>query len=91
MELAERLILVGLATETQFKCPLNQYVLADALGLSAIHVNRVLRDLRERKLLGLRSGMVTIHDLQSLIELANYHSVDSRLSKSGLRQVRTEH
>ncbi len=91
MELAERLMLVGLATETQFKCPLNQYVLADALGLSAIHVNRVLRDLRERKLLGLRSGMVTIHDLQSLIKLANYHSVDSRLSKSELRQVRTEH
>lgn len=29
MELAERLSLVGLATETEFKCPLSQYVLAE--------------------------------------------------------------
>ncbi len=50
MELAERLSLVGLATEAEFKCPLSQFVLADALGLTAIHVNRVLRQLREREL-----------------------------------------
>ena len=36
MELAERLTLVGLATETEFKCPLSQFVIADALGLTAI-------------------------------------------------------
>jgi CRP-like cAMP-binding protein len=39
MELTERLSLVGRATETEFKCPLTQTVLGDALGLSAIHVN----------------------------------------------------
>jgi CRP-like cAMP-binding protein len=48
MELAERLSLIGLGTEAEFKCPLTQFVLADALGLTAIHVNRVLRRLRER-------------------------------------------
>ena len=42
LELSERLRLVGLANDKEFACPLNQYVLADALGLSAIHVNRVL-------------------------------------------------
>jgi DNA-binding transcriptional regulator LsrR (DeoR family) len=47
MELAERMSLIGEATETEFKCPLNQFVLADALGLTAIHVNRTLRQLRE--------------------------------------------
>jgi CRP-like cAMP-binding protein len=66
MELAERLSLVGLATEAEFKCPLSQYVLADALGLTAIHVNRVLRQLRERKLLTLRNGRVHIHSLHRL-------------------------
>ena len=86
MELADRLMLVGLATETQFKCPLTQYVLADALGLSPIHVNRVLRDLRERKLLSLKSGTVTILDLQGLLKLANYHSVNSGLSGPALTQ-----
>lgn len=72
MELAERLSLIGLAAETEFKCPLNQYVLADALGLSAIHVNRVLRQLREQGLLTVRKGRVHIHDLCRLRKLAGF-------------------
>jgi CRP-like cAMP-binding protein len=76
MELAERLVLVGLATATEFKCPLNQYVLADALGMSAIHVNRVLRELRELELLTVKTGTVFIHDLPRLQKLAGYRSVN---------------
>jgi CRP-like cAMP-binding protein len=72
MELAERLTLVGLATETEFRCPLSQFVLADALGLTAIHVNRTLRELRERKLLTVRRGAVIIHDLDGLRTLAGF-------------------
>jgi CRP-like cAMP-binding protein len=72
MELAERLSLTGLATETEFKCPLSQFVLADALGLTSVHVNRVLRQLRERKLLTLRLGTVHIHDLNGLRKLAGF-------------------
>jgi CRP-like cAMP-binding protein len=72
MELAERLSLVGLATEAEFKCPLSQFVLADALGLTAIHVNRVLRQLREQGLLTLRKGNVKIHDLNRLRKLAGF-------------------
>lgn len=87
LELAERLTLVGLATETQFHCPLNQYVLGDALGLSAIHVNRVLRGLRERGLLTVKSGVVLIHDLQGLGEIANYHSLNPRSQVSGSSQT----
>jgi CRP-like cAMP-binding protein len=72
MELAERLNLIGLATEADFECPLSQYVLADALGLSAIHVNRVLRQLRERDLLTFQHGIVTIHDLNGLRKLSGF-------------------
>ena len=72
MEMAERLSLVGLATEAEFDCPLTQYVLADALGLSPIHVNRVLRQLREQNLLTLRKGNVKIHDLNGLRQLAGF-------------------
>lgn len=72
LELRERLALVGLATNKEFPCPLNQYVLADALGLSAIHVNRVLRQLRERKLLTLRRGKVVVHDAVALAKLAGF-------------------
>ena len=77
MELAERLTLVGLATGTQLNCPLNQYDIADALGLSAIHVNRVLRQLREQNLLSVRSGKAIIHDIDNLRKLAGYRSVSA--------------
>jgi CRP-like cAMP-binding protein len=73
MELAERLSLVGLATEAEFECPLSQYILADALGLTAIHINRVLRQLRERDLLTLQKGIVKIYDLNGLRKLAGFH------------------
>lgn len=72
LELNERLRLVGLAANREFPCPLNQYVLADALGLSAIHVNRVLRQLRERSLLTLKRGKVVIHDVAALEQLAGF-------------------
>jgi CRP-like cAMP-binding protein len=72
MELAERLSLVGQATETEFACPLSQFVIADALGLTAIHVNRVLRQLRERKLLTVRKGRVHIHDLSELRKVSGF-------------------
>jgi CRP-like cAMP-binding protein len=72
LELAERLRLVGLATEREFPCPLNQYVLADALGLTAIHVNRVLRQLREDGLLTYKAHRVTLLDVSGLKRLAGF-------------------
>ena len=56
-----------------FACPINQYYLADALGLTAIHVNRVLRKLREQGLVTVRDGRVEVHDLGGLCRLADYH------------------
>jgi CRP-like cAMP-binding protein len=78
LELRERLRLVGLATDKEFICPLNQYVLADALGLSAIHVNRVVRQLRERKLLTLKGRRVFIQDASGLKALAGFQDADSK-------------
>lgn len=74
LELGERLQLVGLASSAGFECPLNQYVVADALGLSAIHVNRVLRELRERRLMTVKGHRVTIHAPAPLRKLAAYDS-----------------
>ena len=75
LELTERLKLVGLATETQFEHPLNQSTIADALGLSEVHVNRVLRELREENLLTTSEGEVNILDLSGLRKLAGYRSL----------------
>jgi CRP-like cAMP-binding protein len=74
LELGDRLQLVGMASETQFECPLNQYLLADTLGLTAIHINRVLRQLRERGLITLKQHHVEITDVRGLKRLAGYES-----------------
>ena len=74
LELAERLRLTGVETEDGFDCPLTQFVIADALGLTAIHVNRVLRQLREHKLLTLQDGVARIHDFEGLRTLSGFQS-----------------
>lgn len=73
VELGLRLELVGLGDAGGFACPLNQYLLADALGLTAIHLNRTLRQLRERELATFRDGEVTFHDFDRLRALAGHH------------------
>ncbi|NNU82158.1 Crp/Fnr family transcriptional regulator [Halovulum dunhuangense] len=72
LELGERLKLVGVGDAKGFNCPLTQYHLADALGLSAVHVNRVLRHLREEGLVTFRKGRVVFDDFARLTELAGF-------------------
>ena len=56
----------------RYNCPLTQTELADALGLSAVHVSRVLKTLREAGLASFRSGVVELHDYAGLIDLAGF-------------------
>lgn len=72
LELGSRLALVGVGSREGFDCPLTQYHLADKLGLSAVHVNRVLRQLREHGLVTFRDGRVTFQDYGGLADLAEF-------------------
>ncbi|WP_324754956.1 Crp/Fnr family transcriptional regulator [Roseovarius sp. Pro17] len=72
LEFGARLKLVGLATREGYACPLSQYHLADALGLSAVHINRVLRQLREEGMMTFRGGKVTFDDFDGLVKLADF-------------------
>ena len=72
LELGVRLKLVGLGSTAGYACPLSQYLLADALGLSAVHVNRVLRDLREDGLLTFQRGQVVFDDYDRLVARVGY-------------------
>mgnify|MGYP000072190905 CR=1 FL=1 len=72
LELGSRLALVGMGTNEGYDCPLTQYHLADALGMSAIHVNRVLRKLRESGLVTFRDGHVSFNNREGLVELAEF-------------------
>jgi CRP-like cAMP-binding protein len=72
LELGSRLTLVGLGSKAGFDCPLTQYLMADALGLSAVHVNRVLRQLREDGLVTVRDGFVSFGNYDRLTEFAEF-------------------
>ena len=72
LELGTRLKLVGMATGMSFACPLTQYMLADALGLSSVHVNRVLRELREDGLVTFQQGKVTYDDYDGLVSYSEF-------------------
>ena len=69
-----RVKLVGAGDTTGYDCPLTQYHLADALGLSAVHVNRVLRILRDDGLVTFQKGRVTFHDVERLRRLAGFEA-----------------
>ena len=71
-ELQVRLEIVGLADPTGYPLALTQSDLANCLGLTSVHVNRVLRDLRERGLVTFRGGHVTIANPAGLRELAEF-------------------
>jgi CRP-like cAMP-binding protein len=62
-ELRERLALVGLADDHSFRLPLTQEELGDALGLSTVHVNRVLQHLRELSMIRTADRTVSIPEL----------------------------
>lgn len=72
LELGARLKLVGIGDRTGFDCPLTQYHLADALGLSAVHVNRVLRHLREEGLVTFYKGRVSFDNFDGLTDVAGF-------------------
>jgi CRP-like cAMP-binding protein len=73
MEMLARLNVVGLADENSFQLPLTQEQISDALGLSAPHLNRTLRELRADDLLELRDRRVVIKDVDALRALAGFH------------------
>jgi len=72
LELSVRLEFIGQGDSSGFFCPLTQHDLANALGLTAIHVNRVLRSLRQLGLVVFRNSEVEFLDRTGLIELAQF-------------------
>lgn len=71
-ELLVRLDIVGLAQDSSYALALTQTDLGDHLGLTPVHINRVLRQLRDDKLVTYRSGRVEIHDLPALKARARF-------------------
>jgi CRP-like cAMP-binding protein len=65
-ELLVRLQAVELVQDLTFRLPITQAEVGDALGLTPVHVNRVLQDLRTQKLIEWHGGSVTVLDWKGL-------------------------
>lgn len=63
---------VGLATDGSIPFPLTQLHIADALGLSAVHTNRVLQRLRKGGYIQLDAQRLAIGDLRAMRRVGRY-------------------
>jgi CRP-like cAMP-binding protein len=71
-EMFMRLKAVGLVEGNRMPLPMTQRELAETLGISEVHVNRVLQDLRSRSLLEFDGRQATLLDWPRLLELAQF-------------------
>ena len=76
LEVHARLLAVGRAEKTSFDLPFSQEVMADVLGLSVPHLNRVLQQLRAEKLITNRGRVVELTEMASLQTLAHYQPLE---------------
>jgi CRP-like cAMP-binding protein len=71
-ELATRLETVGLAAEGCFQIPMTQRHVADASGLSIVHVNRTIQELRQRRLIAWEGSEIELLQPDELRMLADF-------------------
>lgn len=63
---------IGLTVGDELALPLSQLILADALGMTAVHINRVLKELRLAGAMALKRGSLTILNPSKLVQIAGF-------------------
>ena len=96
-ELTVRLRSVGLARDLSFSMPWTQMDVADACGISNVHANRVIQELRHLELVDWESRRLKIRNWSALVRLADfsddylqYHAItgnDPALAEQGVPEV----
>lgn len=90
LELYERLAAAGLAQGRSMPMPLTQEVLADCLGLSIVHLNRMVQQLRRNGLITSEPRRIGFPDLERLAEECHHRlsvSVAPRAGRARLAGV----
>jgi CRP-like cAMP-binding protein len=72
LELGHRLHEIGLEMGTFVPLPLTQEVIGDALGLSVVHVNRTLQQLRRDHLIEVRAASMRLLKPEALARIADF-------------------
>lgn len=81
-ELSIRLEMVGLGSRQAFELPLTQEHLADATGITPVHVNRTLKDMEEEELFERRLRHVTVPDWKRLAAVGDFDDLYLHLPKT---------
>jgi len=84
-ELISRIDAVRGIAQPAYHVPLTQSDLGDATGLSTVHVNRVLQELRSNRLLEFTGGQLSIPDRRLLVEIAGFDRKYLHLEGTGGR------
>ena len=84
-EMGLRFELADAGTRTLYNFPLTQEQLADAAGLTPVHVNRTLQRLRETGAISVGTSLVQIHDWCQLARLGQFEPDYLLASEDGRR------
>ena len=71
-EMHTRLELVGIADGGSYELPFSQEELADITGMTPVHLNRCLKELRDGGLVTFRNGRVELHDVEGVRRAAQF-------------------
>jgi CRP-like cAMP-binding protein len=82
-ELARRMEVAGLADKDGYEFPMTQEQLADATGLTSVHVNRTLKALEKEGLLQRQRRFVSIPDWDRLRSVAGFNELYLHLDQVG--------
>jgi CRP-like cAMP-binding protein len=74
-ELIVRMQSVGLCSDYTIELPLRQSDIADAVGMSTVHVNRTLQELRKQKLIKFTRGTLTAMDWPRLCVAGQFDEI----------------
>jgi CRP-like cAMP-binding protein len=80
-ELFLRMRVVGLTNGDAFPMPITQAEIGDALGLSTVHVNRTLQELRRDRIIATRDGMLVVESWEALQEAGEFDPTYLHLRK----------
>jgi len=89
LKLSERLAKRGVVKERTFEFPLRQWQIADATGLTPVHVSKVLREFQRADLIEIKDRSLTILDPTELHHVANRSGINVHFSdqRSGMAKT----
>lgn len=86
-----RLVSAGLSDGTRFALGITQADISEVCGITSVHANRVLRQLREERLCNFRSSLVEILDVEGLARRGQFNPaylyIDNKSGQPGIKRL----